>query len=247
MKSNFNQCFKWLLQDEGGYTNDKNDSGGPTNLGITIGDYRKYIKANATASDVKTLTVAQAQSIYKSKYWDSLSCDDLPSGVDNACFNYGVLAGIGRPRNNLKKFKNITDTDKLIDAICDEMHQFLVTISDPNNPKYSKNYKFRKGWESRAERLRTRSHFLVKQPVKKDNTSGPVAGPAVALGFWATLSQYIHNHPYLLGISTGLVGIAVWYVVHKLRNKNAKPSDPVQNTSPVAPELPPVTNSSMVG
>ena len=43
MKQNFNDCLNRLLKDEGGYTNDPNDNGGPTNFGITIADYRKYI------------------------------------------------------------------------------------------------------------------------------------------------------------------------------------------------------------
>ena len=45
MKSNYNDCLTRLLKDEGGYTNNPNDSGGPTNYGITLADYRKYINA----------------------------------------------------------------------------------------------------------------------------------------------------------------------------------------------------------
>lgn len=238
MKNNFNQCLKWLLQDEGGYTNDKNDSGGPTQYGITIGDYRKYIKHDATADDVKTLTVAQAQGIYKSKYWDSLGCDDLPSGVDNAAFNYGVLAGIGRPRNDLKKFSHITDPVKLIDAICDEMKAFLLSISQPG----SKNNKFRNGWVSRADRLRSRSKSLIK-----NNTQGPIAGPAAGITLWATLSQYITNHPYILAGTAVAVAVAVGFAVHYFRNRNVQSSQLPQNPVPVAEQLPTVTDTSMVG
>lgn len=238
MKQNFSQSLKWLLQDEGGYTNDPSDSGGATNYGITIGDYRKYIKPDATANDVKTLTVAQAQGIYKSKYWDSLSCDDLPSGVDNACFNYGVLAGIGRPRNDLKKFSHITDPVKLIDAICDEMKAFLTSISQPG----SKNNKFRKGWLSRADRLRSRSKSLLQ-----NNKTGPIAGPSAGLTFWAIASQYITNHPYILIGSAIAVAGVIGYAVHKIKNRNVNSSQPTQNTVPVAEQLPSVTDPSMVG
>lgn len=235
MKQNFNQSFKWLLQDEGGYSNDKDDSGGATNLGITIGDYRKYINKNATPSDVKTLTVAQAEGIYKSKYWDALGCDDLPSGVDNAAFNYGVLAGIGRPRNDLKKFKDITDPVKLIDAICDEMKAFLTSISQPGN----KNNKYRKGWLARTERLRSRSKSLIKS-----NIPGPATGVPAAVGIWATLHQYFINHPYLVVAGSVAIGGLIWWAVHTYRNRNVKPNT---KTLPAAEGLPPQSDTPMVG
>src|SRR5262249_55564304 len=96
MQTNYSEALKRLLEDEGGYTNDPQDPGGPTNFGITIHDYRMYVAKNGTADDVKHMTVEQAKAIYKPKYWDALNCDDLPSGVDYAVFDYGVNSGIYR-------------------------------------------------------------------------------------------------------------------------------------------------------
>lgn len=212
MKNNFDTCFKYLMVDEGGYTNDPSDSGGATNFGITIGDYKKYIKANATPSDVKSLTVAQAKSIYKSKYWGALNCDSLPSGVDNAVFNYGVLAGIGRPKADLKRFSDIKDVDKLIDAICDEMKAFLNNLATAR----PKDEKFRKGWNNRVDRLRKNSHYLAVQ--KKDNTSGPLS-TASSFSLTALLSQYWHEHQVAIIISGMLFSVFIGTVVHLYRNR----------------------------
>ena len=212
MKGNFNQCFKYLLQDEGGYTNDPSDSGGATNLGITIKDYRMYINKNGTPDDVKTLTVAQAQSIYKSKYWDALGCDALPSGVDNAAFNYGVLAGIGRPKADLKRFSNIEDPNKLIDAICDEMQGFLDRLSASG-----KNTKFRAGWHNRVVRLRKNSHYMATAP--KDTKSGPIAGGISGLSMWATMTHFFHQHETAIIISTVVSTILIGAAVHFYRNR----------------------------
>jgi len=66
-----------LLLHEGGYTNHPSDPGGPTNFGITIYDYRKYVKPGATAADVKTMQLSEAKAIYRAKYWDSQLCDQL--------------------------------------------------------------------------------------------------------------------------------------------------------------------------
>lgn len=212
---NFNQCFKWLLIDEGGYTNDPADSGGATNLGITIKDYRMYINPNGTPADVKKLTVEQAKRIYKTKYWDALGCDKLPSGVDNACFNYGVLAGIGRPKANLKRFANIKDTDQLIDAMCDEMKGFLNRLATQR----PKDERFRKGWNNRVDRLRKNSHYLAA--TKKDNISGPSSSGFSILTYFSIVHDYINSHPYLVAFGAIAVGAIVWYTVHKIRNKNA--------------------------
>lgn len=211
MKGNFEQAFKWLMVDEGGYTNDPSDSGGATKYGITIGDYKKYLKKGATPNDVKTLTLAQAETIYRSKYWSAVNGDTLPSGVDNAAFNYGVLAGIGRPITDLKKFSSITDPDKLIDAIADEMQDFLSRLSSSG-----KNTKFRKGWLSRVSRMRKNSHYLAAQ--NKDVITGPGIGSGLT-GFALWASQTWHNHEYLIiggGVTLAvLAGIAI----HLYRNR----------------------------
>ena len=98
MKSNFNDCVNRVLKDEGGYSDDPDDSGGRTNLGIT---------QKETTKDVRTLTVADAKNIYKSKYWDACNCDALSSGVDYTVFDYGVNSGVGRSKKVLQKFKTL--------------------------------------------------------------------------------------------------------------------------------------------
>jgi lysozyme family protein len=159
--------------------------------------------------------MAQAKAIYKSKYWDALDCDKLPSGVDNACFNYGVLAGIGRPKADLKKFASIKDPDKLIDAICDEMKAFLNGLAD----RRPKDNRFRKGWNLRVDRLRKNSHYLAAN--SKDNTTGPIASGIALSTYFAAVQNYIHSHPYLVAAGAIALGAVVWYTVHQIRNKHA--------------------------
>ncbi len=134
-----------LLAHEGGYTNHPSDPGGPTNFGITIADYRKYVKTDATANDVKTMTVAQAKAIYRARYWNALRCDDLPAGVDYAVFDYGVNSGVGRSSKVLRRLLKLpdrahtvsdaviaaarrTDAATLVVAICDERLRFLKSL-----------------------------------------------------------------------------------------------------------------------
>lgn len=207
MKSNYNDCLVRLLKDEGGYSNNPNDSGGPTNYGITIADYRKYINKNGTATDVRNMTVDQAKAIYKPKYWDALNCDTLPSGVDYSVFDYGVNSGLGRPRNALKKFTNLQGT-KLIDAINDERSNFLLAIGK------GKNAGFEKGWQARVARVRAYSKVLAS----KDNVSGPAAG-AGTVGVFGAMSQYWHNHETLILVAGAVLAVAIGTAIHIYRNR----------------------------
>jgi lysozyme family protein len=145
VRSFYDQCLDRVLAHEGGYTNDPRDPGGPTNFGITIYDYRKYVKPAATAADVQRMSLAEARSIYRSKYWDALCCDDLPAGVDYTVFDYGVNSGIGRAGKVVRRVLDISDADwrvnahviaalkksepsKVIVAINDERLQFLKSL-----------------------------------------------------------------------------------------------------------------------
>lgn len=212
---NFETIFPLVIKDEGTkYTNDKDDHGGPTKYGITLTDVRLHLKKDATAEDVKALTLDQAKNIYKSKYWNALSCDTLPAGVDYTCFDYGVNSGLGRPRKALQQFKSLSGTS-LITAINNERTAFLKAIAaKPGQAK------FLRGWLNRVQRVNDFSLQLAK----KDNVSGPVAGTVVVAGTAAatahpTVLQYLHSHPSIVIASAIGIALVVGLVVHFIRNK----------------------------
>jgi lysozyme family protein len=204
MKNNYNDCLARVLKYEGGYTNNAADPGGPTNFGITLTDYRKYINGAGTAEDVRRMTVDQAKVIYKARYWDALGCDDLPSGVDFTCFDYGVNSGLRRPQNDLKKFSNLSGV-QLINAINDERMSFLRGL-----PIWST---FGGGWSKRVADVRSHSIQLATQ------TTSPVAPAVVAGSAGVGLSQYFHNHETLILIATVGVVVAVAALIHWIKNK----------------------------
>jgi lysozyme family protein len=204
MKNNYNDCLTRLLKDEGGYTNNPSDPGGPTNFGITLGDYRKYISPQGTAIDVRNMTVEQAKTIYKSKYWDALDCDNLPSGVDYSVFDYGVNSGLGRPKKALQRFKTKTGID-LINAINDERLAFLQSLG--TWPVFGK------GWAKRVTGVRAHSIELATKPGIK--TSAGAAGGAVIAG-GAALAATPHQYwPWIIGgtIAAAVVSFIIyeWY------------------------------------
>lgn len=142
--ANYDASLARVLKHEGGYTNHPSDPGGPTNFGITIHDYRRYIKASGTAADVRNMPLADAAKIYRARYWHALRCDDLPAGLDYAVFDYGVNSGIGRAARVMQRLLNVgqgtsmtdaviaavrkTSAVALIEKLCDERMAFLKSL-----------------------------------------------------------------------------------------------------------------------
>jgi lysozyme family protein len=139
--ASYDAALARLLAHEGGYTNHPDDPGGPTNFGITIADYRKYVKRDANAADVRAMKLDEAKAIYRAKYWDAVRGDDLPPGVDYAVFDYGVNSGVGRAAKVLQRILDVAadgrigpvtlaaarerNASALVTALCDERLAFL--------------------------------------------------------------------------------------------------------------------------
>jgi len=238
--SSYDAALARLLAHEGGYTNHPADPGGPTNFGITIYDYRKYVKPGASAADVKAMKLDEAKAIYRTKYWAAQRCDELPAGVDYAVFDYGVNSGIGRSGKVLRRYLKFADntsavTDAviaaaaaadakaLIAAICDERLRFLQGLRTWNV--------FGKGWgarvaEVKAYALQLASGVAAQIPAPSPATAGkgvvPMAkgaqpgsaGAIVAAG--ATAAQQAHQNgadPALIAglvIITAIIAIVAW-------------------------------------
>jgi lysozyme family protein len=156
------EAISRLLASEGGYVNHPSDPGGPTNYGITIADYRRYMKPDATAADVRAMRVDEAKAIYREKYWRAMRCDELPAGVDYCAFDYAVNSGTGRVSKVLQRLLAISvsgrvddatlaaagkrESRALIQSICDERLRFLRGL---------KTWPvFGKGWSKRVGDVR---------------------------------------------------------------------------------------------
>ena len=99
MKENFDKCLEMILHHEGGYVNHPKDLGGETNLGVTKRVYEEW----GGQKNMKDLTVEDVAPIYKKNYWGRAKCDQLPSGLDLAVFDWSVNSGVGRAVKKLQK------------------------------------------------------------------------------------------------------------------------------------------------
>lgn len=165
MNSNFDLGLTITLGYEGGYSNDAHDPGGATNHGITWRDYNAWRKEKGLPlQDVKLINMEEVKLIYKAHYWDALKCDDMPSGVDFAIFDYGVNSGVGKAGKDLQRtlgplytglldgilgaqtmtaINQVNDIETLVKRICDRRMEFLRSL---------KTFRyFGKGWTRRVE------------------------------------------------------------------------------------------------
>ena len=83
-----------LIEIEGGYSNDKNDSGGETRYGITVAVARAFGYAGAMA----TMPQSIARSIYAERYWHQPRFSDVAqhsAEIAEELLDTGVNMGTG--------------------------------------------------------------------------------------------------------------------------------------------------------
>ncbi|WP_431266244.1 glycoside hydrolase family 108 protein [Roseateles chitinivorans] len=78
----FNDYLPTLLRFEGGYVNDPDDPGGPTNMGITLRSFESIGPSlgftDTSLEALRRLTPDEAGRFYKPKYWDVVDADAIP-------------------------------------------------------------------------------------------------------------------------------------------------------------------------
>lgn len=95
MLTPFEVALAFVLEREGGYSNDANDPGGETNFGISK---RAYPHLN-----MKALTREDAVAIYWGDYWIPCRCDSLPDEVAIMVFDCAVNQGVEFAKRTLQQ------------------------------------------------------------------------------------------------------------------------------------------------
>lgn len=101
----YEQCFKQLIDSEGGYVNNPKDPGGETKFGISKRAYPD--------TDIANLTLDQAKAIYKRDYWDRAQCDALPPNIAYLVFDCAVNSGIGQSIRFLQRALGCADDGQI--------------------------------------------------------------------------------------------------------------------------------------
>lgn len=114
MRETLPKALTLMFGHEGGYVNAATDRGGPTKYGITHTTLAAYRGVKSvTAAQVKALTLAEAESIYRQQYWIQSGGDVLPVGLDYAAFDFGVNSGPVRAIKTLQQVVKVTVDGKI--------------------------------------------------------------------------------------------------------------------------------------
>ncbi len=163
MKKSFKNILKLVLVYEGGWADHPKDPGGATMKGVTLAVYRRHYGDNKSKDDLRNITDAELEKIYRSGYWDKCRCDELPAGVDYVVFDAAVNSGPGRSAKWLQgavgakqdggvgpktiaRVKEQVDTIQMTNNMCDRRLNFLKSLSTRDT--------FGKGWGRRVEGVR---------------------------------------------------------------------------------------------
>lgn len=172
MDRNFARSLSLVLKSEGGWSDNPADPGGATMKGVTLANFRRYVKADATKDDLRHITDAQIATVYRRFYWDAVAGAELPDGVDYATFDFAVNSGPSRAAKYLQgvlgvlqdgrigpatvKAANAKPAGVVIDALCDARLAFLKRL--PTWPVFGK------GWNSRVASVRGQALLISAQP-----------------------------------------------------------------------------------
>jgi len=152
--------------NEGGYVNNPNDKGGPTNWGITQAKAQEY----GWTDDMRTMPKEFADQIYQLEYWpglDAVNDQAVASKIFDMRINFGVAGGnklAQRAANTLVEpataedgawgpdtlsSVNAADPAAMLQALADvsEQHYRAIAANDPSQVT------FLQGWINRARRL----------------------------------------------------------------------------------------------
>ncbi len=164
--ADYTKLKPFILKWEGGYVNDPDDLGGATNRGITLATFRQHYGQAKTAADLRRMTDAQWDSIFKTGYWDRWQGDDIHSqSVANMLVDwlwcsgsYGIripqrVLGVsvdGSVGAKTLAALNAQDPKTVFNRLKQERLDFISRICQTR----PQNRKYKKGWESRINAIK---------------------------------------------------------------------------------------------
>lgn len=102
-----------IIEREGSFVNDPDDSGGPTKYGVTKATLARWRKRRVTTAEVAALTKDEARDIYQALYIDQPGFAGIPEPLLTQVVDFGVNAGTSQATRTLQLVLGVTQ-----DGIC---------------------------------------------------------------------------------------------------------------------------------
>lgn len=166
---NFTDAVNKVLEIEKGFVNDKNDSGGATNWGITKRVYEAWLGRTVSIDEIKNMPRSHAVAIYKANYWDKIAGDSLKSykiayTLFDQAINRGVSTVVKQAQSlvglkadgiigpaTINALNSIAETDFISKFLAASIASYRSIAS--NDGENDKDKKFLNGWLNRVNEI----------------------------------------------------------------------------------------------
>jgi lysozyme family protein len=165
MTHGFTDALGFVLHEEGGYSNNPQDKGGMTNLGVTWRTWQAWSGRPATEQIMRSLRIIDVAPLYRTQYWCKIAGDNLGGALGLAVFDFAVNAGVPRAAKMLQSivgakadgaigpgtlravqaYVTSIGLAKLIARFCDARRDYYRFCDDFPT--------FEKGWIERVDRV----------------------------------------------------------------------------------------------
>ena len=132
-------------------------------MGVTQKTYDAWSRrAGKTPRSVRHITDKEVSEIYRRQYWDAVSAEDLPEGLDYAVFDFAVNSGPQRAARFLQRAVGVEDDGivgvQTIDAIDDFTPAAVISSLCDKRLAWLRRLKtwkhFGRGWERRVNEVK---------------------------------------------------------------------------------------------
>lgn len=97
MTDRFHVCLPVSLGYEGGWSNNPKDPGGATMKGVTQATYDAFRHVHGLPlQSVRLIGTPELEAIYRHDFWNLISGDRLPPGIDLAVMDFAINSGASR-------------------------------------------------------------------------------------------------------------------------------------------------------
>ena len=189
--ANFGNSLALVLSYEGGFSDRPDDPGGATCWGVTLATLSAYRGRACTVDDVKALTRAEVGPIYTQNYWDVISGDLLPVGVDTITFDAAVNQGPGTAARMLQEAAGVAADGQIGPATLKALATTpAVTLIERIRLARLARYRqsdgwpaFGLGWSRRANSIaQTATAWATKAAASPVTTADPMEASRAATG-----------------------------------------------------------------
>jgi peptidoglycan hydrolase-like protein with peptidoglycan-binding domain len=157
--SNFDRIMEFVFDDEGGWTQNPDEPGGASNMGVSRQTYSQYLGRNVSLDELRVLDKSQAKQFYREMFWEKIGAHKLNAGVGYAAFDFAVNSGtsivdqVGADDFLTQALKKGDTPEQEIDILCNIRLDYMS--KSPKWPKY------KNGWSARVSRVRSRARALA--------------------------------------------------------------------------------------